>query len=513
MSAARSSSLGVQVHGGMGYIEETGAAQHFRDARIAAIYEGTNGIQAIDLVTRKLPMSGGDAVRAYIGELRRTADAVKAANDPAFGATGARLADAIDSLERATEWLLKEPQSEAALAGATPYLRMFANAAGGALLAEQALAAARMAGDGSAPARIALARFLRGEYCGRGERPGTRRDRWWRQRDGQRGGIGVNGLPLVPPKRLSLSDADTLYYPSRLPRSPARRPVIRNGRIGCARSSARWPRTRSSRWCAPRRRLRASTPSRSAIRWTTSTAVQDASPQQGLVQIDADTSMSPGSFEAALRGAGGAVHAVDEVMTGKATNAFVAVRPPGHHAETARPMGFCLFNNAAIAARHAQRKHGAERAAVVDFDVHHGNGSQDIFWSDAERAVFLDPPDAALSRHRRGRPRAASTTPSSTRRCGRATAAASSGPRSRPAILPRLRDFKPDLVVISAGFDAHTRDPLANLNLVEADFAWATQQLMEIADKSAQGRVVSVLEGGYDLAGPRRLGRRPCRRP
>jgi hypothetical protein len=144
----------------MGYIEETGAAQHFRDARIAAIYEGTNGIQAIDLVTRKLPMSDGNAVRTYIGELRRTADAVKAANDPAFGATGARLTDAIDSLARATEWLLKAPQSDAALAGATPYLRLFASAAGGALLAEQALAAARMTGDGSAPARIALARFF-----------------------------------------------------------------------------------------------------------------------------------------------------------------------------------------------------------------------------------------------------------------------------------------------------------------------------------------------------------------
>ncbi|MPZ40495.1 MAG: acyl-CoA dehydrogenase [Rhizobiales bacterium] len=154
------SSLGVQVHGGMGYIEETGAAQHFRDARIAPIYEGTNGIQAIDLVTRKLPMSGGNAVRTYIAELRRTADAVKAANDPAFGATGARLAEAIDSLERATEWLLKQPQSDAALAGATPYLRLFAHAAGGALLAEQALAAARLAGESSAPARIALARFF-----------------------------------------------------------------------------------------------------------------------------------------------------------------------------------------------------------------------------------------------------------------------------------------------------------------------------------------------------------------
>jgi acyl-CoA dehydrogenase len=153
-------SLGIQVHGGMGYIEETGATQHFRDARIAAIYEGTNGIQAIDLVTRKLPMSGGEAVRAYIAELRGTADAVKAANDPAFGATGARLADAIDSLERASEWLLEAPQSEAALAGATPYLRLFANTAGGALLAKEALAAIRMPGGGSAPARIALARFF-----------------------------------------------------------------------------------------------------------------------------------------------------------------------------------------------------------------------------------------------------------------------------------------------------------------------------------------------------------------
>jgi alkylation response protein AidB-like acyl-CoA dehydrogenase len=154
------SSLGVQVHGGMGYVEETGAAQHFRDARIAPIYEGTNGIQAIDLVTRKLPLSGGETVKAYIGELKRTANAVKAANDPAFGATGARLADAIDSLERATAWLLKDPQSDAALAGATPYLRLFAHAAGGTLLAEQALTAARMASDGSAPARIALARFF-----------------------------------------------------------------------------------------------------------------------------------------------------------------------------------------------------------------------------------------------------------------------------------------------------------------------------------------------------------------
>jgi hypothetical protein len=156
-------SLGVQVHGGMGFIEETGAAQHYRDARILAIYEGTNGIQAIDLVTRKLPLSGGGAVRGYIEELRGTLAAVKAANDPAFGATGARLTDAVDSLERATQWLLGPQQNDpdTALAGATPYLKLFALAAGGTRLAEEALAAARVAGNGAdAAARIALARYF-----------------------------------------------------------------------------------------------------------------------------------------------------------------------------------------------------------------------------------------------------------------------------------------------------------------------------------------------------------------
>jgi hypothetical protein len=159
-------SLGVQVHGGMGYIEETGAAQHYRDARIAQIYEGTNGIQAIDLVTRKLPLSGGAAVRAYIDELRQIARSVTEANDPALGATGKRLADAIDSLARATEWLLGrlEKSPEAALAGATPYLRLFASAAGGCALADEALTAMRLAsangGGASAADRIANARFF-----------------------------------------------------------------------------------------------------------------------------------------------------------------------------------------------------------------------------------------------------------------------------------------------------------------------------------------------------------------
>jgi hypothetical protein len=155
-------SLGVQVHGGMGYIEETGAAQHYRDARIAAIYEGTNGIQAIDLVTRKLPISGGEAVRGFIAELRASADAVRAVNDPAFGASGTLLRDAIDSLERATGWLLAQlgTRPEAALAGATPYLRLFGIASGGCALADEALAAMHLNAGSNAAGRVALARFF-----------------------------------------------------------------------------------------------------------------------------------------------------------------------------------------------------------------------------------------------------------------------------------------------------------------------------------------------------------------
>ncbi len=151
-------SLGVQIHGGMGFIEETGAAQHYRDARIAAIYEGTNGIQAIDLVTRKLPLEGGKTVRAYLDELRGTVSAVKASNAPAFGETAARLDEAVDSLDRATSWLLAQKSPDAALAGATPYLRLFGHAAGGCMLADQAIAAMRETGDGAG--RTALARFF-----------------------------------------------------------------------------------------------------------------------------------------------------------------------------------------------------------------------------------------------------------------------------------------------------------------------------------------------------------------
>ena len=159
------------------------------------------------------------------------------------------------------------------------------------------------------------------------------------------------------------------------------------------------------------------------------------------MQLDADTSMSPGSFEAALRAAGGAVHAVDEVMTGKASNAFVAVRPPGHHAETARPMGFCLFNNVAIAARHAQKQHGVERVADRRFRRASRQRLAGDLLVGPERDVLLDPPDAALSRHRRAPTSAASTTTSSTRRCAPATAASEFREAFESPILPRLQDF------------------------------------------------------------------------
>jgi len=226
--------------------------------------------------------------------------------------------------------------------------------------------------------------------------------------------------------------------------------------------------------------------------------VRDASPREGLVHLDADTSMSPGTFEAALRAAGGAVLAVDEVLTKKTDNAFVATRPPGHHAETARPMGFCLFDNAAIAARYAQKRHGIARAAIVDFDVHHGNGSQEIFWGDrsvmycSTHQMPLFPGTGAVIESGEH-----DTVVNAPLRPGDGSETFHAAFVTR--ILPRLRDYRPELIVISAGFDAHVRDPLANINLTEADFVWVTQQLMDVADHCAGGRVVSLLEGGYDL--------------
>ncbi|MDR7036755.1 acetoin utilization deacetylase AcuC-like enzyme [Methylobacterium sp. BE186] len=229
-------------------------------------------------------------------------------------------------------------------------------------------------------------------------------------------------------------------------------------------------------------------------------AIVAASPAEGYVQIDSDTLMSPGTLEACLRAVGGAVHAVDAVMAGECANAFVAMRPPGHHAERATAMGFCLFNHAAIAARHAQKAHGAERVALVDWDVHHGNGSQDIFWDDASvlyastHQMPLFPGSGAASE--RGARDTIVNVPLRPNDDGAVFREA-----FEAGILPRLEAFRPDIVIISAGFDAHRLDPLANLRLDDADFAWATRKLMDLADRHAGGRIVSVLEGGYSLEG------------
>jgi len=228
--------------------------------------------------------------------------------------------------------------------------------------------------------------------------------------------------------------------------------------------------------------------------------IEAASPAEGQVHLDPDTIMSPGTWEAIVHAVGGATAAVNEVMRGDAKNAFVAARPPGHHAERAAPMGFCFFNFAAIAARHAQAVHGAERVAIVDFDVHHGNGTQEIFWSDpsvlyaSTHQMPLFPGTGALDQ--RGEFDTIVNAPLSAGDAGDAFREA-----METALLPRVDAFQPDLIVISAGFDAHRLDPLGNLNLVEADFAWVTTRLMEIAERRAKGRIVSVLEGGYDLEG------------
>jgi acetoin utilization deacetylase AcuC-like enzyme len=224
-----------------------------------------------------------------------------------------------------------------------------------------------------------------------------------------------------------------------------------------------------------------------------------ARPVEGIGQIDPDTFISSGSLDAAATALGAGLMALDAVALGEAENAFCAIRPPGHHAEIDRPMGFCLVNTVAVVAREAQRKYGAERVAIIDFDVHHGNGTQDIFKADA--SVFYG------SSHQS--PLFPGTGHRDETGVGNIVnaelAANTDGAAMREAydgsILPALEAFRPDFVLISAGFDADYRDPLAQLNWTPDDYAWLTGRLMEIAGRRCEGRIVSLLEGGYDRQG------------
>ena len=228
-------------------------------------------------------------------------------------------------------------------------------------------------------------------------------------------------------------------------------------------------------------------------------AVMNAVPEEGYGSLDPDTHVSPGSGEAGLRAAGAVVAAVDLVMSGKVKNAFCAVRPPGHHAEPTRAMGFCFFNNVAIGALHARAQHGLQRVAVVDFDVHHGNGTQ-VMFEDGEGLLFASSHQMPLYPGT-GRPQERGRTNNI---LNAALDPGAGGHEFRQAwdntLLPALDAFNPELILISAGFDGHRKDPLANLNLTEADYAWVTERLCEIAQKRCAGRVVSTLEGGYDLS-------------
>lgn len=221
-------------------------------------------------------------------------------------------------------------------------------------------------------------------------------------------------------------------------------------------------------------------------------------PNRGHVHLDSDTAMNPSSGEAALRAIGGICAAVDAVSNGEVRNAFCAMRPPGHHAESSAAMGFCLFNNAAVAAEQARYVHGMERVAVIDFDVHHGNGTQnhifrfrDLFYASSHQWPCY--PGTGME-HETG---VFNNIVNVHLRPGSGSEDFRRGYQER--ILPALRNFHPELIIISAGFDAHYRDPLAQLRLETEDFAWVTRQILEVADKTCGGRVVSTLEGGYDL--------------
>jgi acetoin utilization deacetylase AcuC-like enzyme len=228
------------------------------------------------------------------------------------------------------------------------------------------------------------------------------------------------------------------------------------------------------------------------------TRVRAAVPAQGWVQLDGDTSLSPGSYDAAMRAVGAACAAVDAVLTNDDKTAFVACRPPGHHAETETAMGFCLFGTVAIAAKHALDHHGLQRVAILDFDVHHGNGTQDLMWNEA-RCFFASTHQMPLypgtgSRAERGAHSQILNVPL---RQGSGSAAMRAAYSTE--ILPAVAKWKPELILLSAGFDAHQDDPLAGLEWETDDYAWLTHQICDLAAECCDGRVVSCLEGGYDL--------------
>lgn len=227
-------------------------------------------------------------------------------------------------------------------------------------------------------------------------------------------------------------------------------------------------------------------------------ALHDAAPEAGSVAIDGDTHMSPGSLQAAYRAAGGVLRAVDMVLQGDAPNAFAAVRPPGHHAETQTAMGFCLFGNVALGAKHALDFHGLKRVAVVDFDVHHGNGTQDLLW-DEPRALTITSQQMPLwpgtgAETDTGAYENVINIPLPPESDGKIMRAA-----YEARVFPKIKAFKPELILVSAGFDAHRDDPLAQLNWSTDDFAWLSRQLCALAGDLCRGRLVSALEGGYDL--------------
>ncbi len=227
--------------------------------------------------------------------------------------------------------------------------------------------------------------------------------------------------------------------------------------------------------------------------------LRNARPAEGIGQIDEDTFISSGSLDAASTALGAGLAALEAVVLGEVQNAFCAIRPPGHHAEIETPMGFCLVNTVAVVAREAQRKHGAERVAIVDFDVHHGNGTQDIFKDDG--TVFY-----ASSHQWPLYPGTGGPSETGVGNIVNATLKAGTGGEAmreayQSLVFPALEAFAPDILLISAGFDADHRDPLAQLNWVPSDFAWLTRELMEIAGRTSAGRIVSLLEGGYDRQG------------